>query len=414
MKQSLELFAGAGGLAQGLALAGFAHLGLVELNKAACVTLRQNFPAHLVYAGDVRAFDPLTVGGGERGTLDLMAGGPPCQPFSLGGKHQAHTDERDMFPQAIRYVEQLQPKAFIFENVKGLLRQSFRRYFDYILLRLSYPECTVQARETWEEHLLRLQQINPDSYQGVIYDVSYQLVNAADFGVPQKRERVFIVGLRRDLGITWQFPTPTHSETRLLWDKYVTGSYWQRHHLEVQSNLVIRQKLLQDYGLFAPVEKPWQTVRDALAHLPHPDTAHPITDHLFRLGARTYPGHTGSAIDEPAKTIKAGDHGVPGGENMLRYADGSVRYFTVHEAKLLQTFAENFVITGAWSEAMRQIGNAVPVKLAQMMGERLYQALSAVKSQLPTSLITHHKHTLQSLIPPAHGNVAPLSCIRTT
>jgi DNA (cytosine-5)-methyltransferase 1 len=96
---------------------------------------------------------------------------------------------------------------------------------------------------------------------------------------------------------------------------------------------------------------------------------------VFRDGARAYPGHTGSYIDLPAKTLKAGGHGVPGGENMIRYEDGSVRYFTVHEGKLLQTFDPHFHVTGAWGEGMRQIGNAVPTRLAQQIGEQLFRLI---------------------------------------
>jgi C-5 cytosine-specific DNA methylase len=93
-------------------------------------------------------------------------------------------------------------------------------------------------------------------------------------------------------------------------------------------------------------------------------------------GARIYPGHTGSILDAPAKTIKAGDHGVPGGENMIRFANGTVRYLTVLEAKRLQTFPDDFVIKGVWGEAMRQIGNAVPVLLAEKIGCELMKSLN--------------------------------------
>lgn len=128
--------------------------------------------------------------------------------------------------------------------------------------------------------------------------------------------------------------------------------------------------------------KPWLTVRDALKDTPHPATAHDIPDHVFRDGARSYPGHTGSYIDLPAKTLKAGGHGVPGGENMIRYEDGSVRYFTVYEGKLLQTFAPDFRVTGAWGEGMRQIGNAVPTLLANKLGAHLMSLLSAANRRL--------------------------------
>ena len=102
-----------------------------------------------------------------------------------------------------------------------------------------------------------------------------------------------------------------------------------------------------------------------------------IEDHIFHEGARIYPGHTGSVWDAPAKTIKAGDHGVPGGENMIRLPDSTVRYLTVIKAKRLQTFPDNFVVKGVWGEAMRQIGNAVPVLLAEIVGHERMKTLNS-------------------------------------
>jgi DNA (cytosine-5)-methyltransferase 1 len=92
-----------------------------------------------------------------------------------------------------------------------------------------------------------------------------------------------------------------------------------------------------------------------------------IPNHILQPGARSYPGHTGSPLDEPAKTLKAGDHGVPGGENMVRYPNGEVRYFSVRESCRLQTFPDEYRFEGSWTENMRQLGNAVPVKLGQVV-----------------------------------------------
>jgi DNA (cytosine-5)-methyltransferase 1 len=128
--------------------------------------------------------------------------------------------------------------------------------------------------------------------------------------------------------------------------------------------------------MFEPALMPWQTVRDAIGNLPDPQFDCGIKDHLFHDGARIYPGHTGSILDAPAKTIKAGDRGVPRGENMIRFSDGSVRYLTVLETKRLQTFPDDFVVKGVWSESMRQIGNAVPVLLAEKMGHELIKTLN--------------------------------------
>jgi DNA (cytosine-5-)-methyltransferase len=373
--KSLEIFSGAGGLAKGLELAGFQHASFIELNKDACNSLRSNFNPKLVYQGDVADFDLSSQEG-----IEVIAGGPPCQPFSLGGKHLAHEDRRDMFPHAVRYVEYYRPKAFIFENVKGLLRKSFADYFEYILLRLTYPNLGILQNEDWKGHLTRLKEIEFNLYEGIKYKVSYQLLNAADYGVPQKRERVVIVGIRADLDVDWKFPKGTHSEDRLNWEKYVTGEYWEKHNEPKRFNKDIAEKLQKKYGIFEPEKKPWQTVRDTLSDIPHPLGNHKITGHEYRDGARIYSGHTGSGIDEPSKTIKAGGHGVPGGENMIRYDDGTVRYFTSYEAKLLQTFPEEFVISGAWGEAMRQIGNAVPVKLSEILGKHLMGVLSEKSS----------------------------------
>jgi DNA (cytosine-5)-methyltransferase 1 len=128
-----------------------------------------------------------------------------------------------------------------------------------------------------------------------------------------------------------------------------------------------------------PDEQPWRTVADALVGLPDPTKAISadiiVHNHRYQPGARSYPGHTGSPLHEPAKTLKAGVHGVPGGENMLRRPDGSVRYFTVRESARLQTFPDDYVFHGSWTETMRQLGNAVPVELAAVVGRSVAQQI---------------------------------------
>ncbi len=371
--KTLEIFSGAGGLAKGLELSGFKHAAFVEFNKHACASLAENFDPKRIFFGDIKDFDLSSLK-----QIDIVAGGPPCQPFSLGGKHKANEDSRDMFPFAIRAIERLAPKAFVFENVKGLLRQTFSDYFEYIILRLSYPDYAAKKGLNWEHHLDELRSIDKFGYSGKKYAVTFKLINAADYGVPQTRERVVIVGIRTDLCIPWSFPLATHSEDRLLWDMYITGEYWDRHTIPKSARPILTPllkekavRLYAKYGMFEPALEPWQTIRDALTDSPDPKSNHGIIDHVFRDGARTYPGHTGSDFDWPSKTIKAGSHGVPGGENMIRFNDGSVRYLTTFEAKRIQTFPDDFVIKGAWGEAMRQIGNAVPVLLARKIGNEL-------------------------------------------
>ena len=377
--RSLEIFSGAGGLAQGLKLAGFEHQALVEWDKDACRSLKHNFPLSTVLETDIRDFDYTVYKG-----IDILAGGPPCQPFSLGGKHKGSKDIRDMFPHAIRGIRELAPKAFMFENVKGLLRQSFSAYFNYILLQLTYPEVIKKKEEPWNFHFTRLEKIHTQgNYSGLKYNVIYELVNAANYGIPQKRERIIIVGIKDSLNQQFSFPQKTHSQDRLLWDKFVTQDYWNRFKIPCsqQEQLDIRtrkkvEKLKQYYGMSNPPGLAWVTVREALYNLPNPQAANNnIKDHQFRGGARIYPGHTGSFIDEPSKTIKAGDHGVPGGENMIRFGDGKVRYFTLLEAKRIQTFSDDYQISGSWTEGMRQLGNAVPVKLGYILGSSLQAQL---------------------------------------
>jgi DNA (cytosine-5)-methyltransferase 1 len=379
---SLELFSGVGGLAKGLEIAGFHHIQLVENNKHACASLCHNFEAEKVFCGDIRDFKLEKLN-----DIDIVAGGPPCQPFSLGGKHQSDRDSRDMFPYAIRAIEKLRPKAFIFENVKGLLRPTFSDYFKYIILRLTYPGFLAEASSDWQQHLSELQCISQLSYVGTKYNVQFKLINAANYGVPQIRERVVIVGIKSDLNCHWKFPSETYSADRLFWDMHVTGEYWERHKISKSERPLIDKsaearicKITKKYGMIAPGLMPWQTVRDAIGDLPDPTSNHGIIDHIFRPGARIYPGHTGSILDLPAKTVKAGDHGVPGGENMIRFSDGQVRYLTVFEAKRLQTFPDDFVIKGGWGESMRQIGNAVPVMLAETIGHELMKTLNSHKN----------------------------------
>lgn len=319
-----------------------------------------------------------------RREISVVSGGPPCQPFSLGGKHRGYQDERDLFPEAVRAVRELRPSAFIFENVKGLLRQSFASYFEYVVLMLSYPELVHEEQEDWRGHRARLEQHQTARRRTdeLRYNVVFQLLNAADYGVPQKRERVFIVGFRADLEVEWSFPRPTHSHDALLRSQWIECDYWDRHEVSKRNRPLLPPKLTGKVdrlrkALELDRTQAWKTVRDALAGLPDPEAEpyHGAKNHRFNPGARRYPGHTGSPLDEPAKTLKAGDHGVPGGENMLLRQDGTVRYFSVREAARLQTFPDEYEFLGPWGEAMRQLGNAVPVSLANAVASSVAETL---------------------------------------
>ena len=262
--RSVELFSGCGGLALGTARAGFHHARMVEWDADACATLALNKVNGVEHAldwpfirGDVRTVDWSDVSE----LIDLVAGGPPCQPFSIGGKHGGKTDVRDMWPEAVRAIRELEPHAFLFENVRGLARPAFADYLAWIKANLAVPQLSRWEDEDHAAHLARLQ-----DYMSVAkYDVVVLKVNAADYGAAQKRHRVVVAGVRRDLGVTLSPPAPSHSRERLLWDQWVTGDYWKRHGMgqpaggpsaEADRRAVQR---LRASGV-RPGEQPWRTV----------------------------------------------------------------------------------------------------------------------------------------------------------
>jgi DNA (cytosine-5)-methyltransferase 1 len=386
---SIELFTGGGGLAMAMHNAGFRHLLAVELEKRACATLRRNVAVELDRAteqavtvdsawplveGDVRDVDFMP----WVSQVDVVAGGVPCQPWSLGGMHKGYGDPRNLWPELFRTVRETRPRAVIAENVKGLLRPSFKPYYEYILNELRAPFERRVDGEDWRDHDKRLRKALARNAvdQTERYDVQYLMVNAADYGIPQVRWRVFVVAFRRDLELTdWRFPQPTHSEGALL-RAQADGSYWDEH--EVAKAGRCSSPLLDGVDDGEGTAR-WRTLRDAINGLPeplgdrleHPDYLH----HFGWPGARKYPGHTPNDLDRPAKTVKAGVHGVPGGETVLRRQDGSMRYMTVREVARVMTFPDWWFLAGPRGEQMRQLGNAVPVKLGEVMSTAVADAL---------------------------------------
>lgn len=171
----LEICAGAGGQSLGLELAGFRHEAAVEIDPDACETLRLNRPEWTVLEKDVRH-----INGADFKGVALLAGGVPCPPFSIAGKRLGADDERDLFPEALRLVEEARPKAVMLENVRGLAAKRFSGYRDQILDRLDT----------------------------LGYDAEWRLLNASDYGVPQLRPRFVLVGLQRGLGEHFEWPPP--------------------------------------------------------------------------------------------------------------------------------------------------------------------------------------------------------------
>ena len=384
--RSLELCVGGGGLALGTAMAGFEHVAVIDSDPLSCETLRGNKQRRLLYVRDweIIESDISKLGFSEYSDIDMISGGPPCQPFSQAGSRNGRSDVRDMFPHFIRAIRECQPKSFIIENAKGLINGSFLDYFSYLEHQLSFPTVQRKKGEKWTEHRARLERLYTSGMcQDLQYRVIHQPLNATDFGAAQRRDRVFIVGVRADLKIEYNFPLRTHTREALWFDQWVSGDYWERHciprRLRPEAPPLLAKKLLRLGN--KPSEEAWRTVRDVISDLPNVGlgrTSHKVLNHFLNPGARAYAGHAGSAMDAPSKTIKAGHNGVPGGENMVQLDDGSLRYFSVRECARLQNFPDKWAFHGSWCGCMRQIDNAVPLLLAKTVASPLAEALQKV------------------------------------
>ena len=210
----VEICAGAGGQALGLALAGFTHVALVEYEADYCKTLKLNRPEWNVICTDVHDFD----GRSYRG-VDLLAGGVPCPPFSIAGKQLGKDDERDLFPEAIRLIKEIKPRAVMLENVRGFLDSGFDEYRKHIL----------------------------NAIEILGYDTQIKLLNASDFAVPQLRPRVVIVAIQKDENVSFSYPkgnlgcAPTVGET--LYDlmaenKWKGAKLWAQNANKIAPTLV--------------------------------------------------------------------------------------------------------------------------------------------------------------------------------
>ena len=386
---AIDICAGAGGLFLGVHNAGFRHSTLIENDKLAATTLRHNIQTVLGITKDVvleedasrvdfRSFT---------GCVDLLTAGPPCPPFSIGGMGIGYDDPRNMFSVILDAVGLIMPQAILIENVKGLLRPRFSDALGYIKKRLQFPKLTRKRTENWRNHYKRLLKIRVSDFSAYDqYCVSLQLIDAADYGIAQRRERVLITALRCDLGVAPPNIDPTHSRMALLVDQCITRDYWKRlgrstgaqtDHL-TKTDARMLQGLKNNRDLLSPYGKPWVTVRQALSGLPLPavrGTEPTLPNHVQHPGARSYRNHSGSFLDFPAKALKAGVNGTPGGENTLRISADEVRYFTTREAARLQTFPDEWVFHGHWGACIKQLGNAVPVKLVEQFASKIHHLL---------------------------------------
>ena len=341
-----DLFAGAGGLSLGLAQAGFKIVAAVESDQDAASTFRAMHPDATMHACRLEdtSLDEL------RGSLALLAAGPPCQPFSSGGLRRASADERDGLPILMAAIDAIQPEAVLIENVPGLAALSRRAYLGTMLERL----------------------------EALGYLAVWQLVNAADYGVPQRRRRLFVVAMR---GRRFCFPAPTHGPGR-------------RHGYVPASAVVNPERIAGEPN------------QCGVSYARHPDLRpSPYDGHLYNGGGRpvdvSRPSHTILASAGGNKTHWLDPEGVApeyhaqlarGGAPRSGLVPGA-RRLTVKESAALQTFPLSVSFAGCRSSQYAQVGNAVPPRLARILGQALMQQLYDAAGY-PESLVLERELTL--------------------
>jgi DNA (cytosine-5)-methyltransferase 1 len=355
MIRCAELFTGLGGLALSAANSGVGEIFAYENDIVAVQTLRDNIASFSrvgcelnVLHCDLRILETKKV----PSNIDLLCAGSPCQPYSISGKQLGIKDEREGLFHVLRFVEALQPKAILVENVLGLLAPRFATQLQRFLRSLCVG-CSTDTQKRQKGHRAD-------------YEVHLSTLNAADFGSNQHRRRVFIVAIRKDcIKGPFSFPVPTHSFESLQYHQTVSCTYWKEHHVRQNLKEGGSKEAWTTLPLWEPDLLRWRTVRDLLKEMPEPDSIAADPWHVMRKAARIYAGHTGSSLDLPSKAIKAGVHGVPGGENMIRLSERRARYFTIRECGTLQGFPSDYVFAQGFSASMRLIGNAVPVGLGE-------------------------------------------------
>lgn len=324
--KAIDLFSGAGGMSLGLHRAGWETIAAIEWDAYACQTYKKNHPTVEIFQNDAREVDFRQ----WFGEVDLLAGGPPCQPFSVAGKQNAAEDERDMIPTFIDAVAKVSPKAFLMENVSGLMAVRHHSYLGNIIRVL----------------------------ENLGYVVRAEVLDAANYGVPQYRKRLFVIGLKKQ---KFGFPLP----------------------------------------VFGSRSKPYITARSALENVPTDEPNKAIITYAKKPVLRPQPfdgmlvngGGRPINLDEPSQTIPASAggnrthildlHGVlvayhrylmSGGKPKSGIVEG-VRRLTVRESARLQGFPDTYEFIGKSSSLYRQVGNAVPPQLGEVLGRQIIQHL---------------------------------------
>lgn len=337
--KSIELFAGAGGLALGLEQAGFEHIGLIEFNRAAADTLLTNRPSWNVICEDIEKVASLDLEKEfkiKKYELDLLSGGAPCQSFSYAGKRLGLEDVRGtMFFHYATFLKKLQPKMFLFENVKGLLTHDNGKTYKTI--------CDIFHQEG--------------------YEVYHQVLNAVDYEVPQKRERLITIGIRNDLVDKCFFKFPEKHKKYL-----VVGDI----KLDVNPSKLDCARYSEYKESVFKLVPPGGYWRDI-----DPKIAKEYMKSCWFMGG----GRTGIlrriGLNEPCLTVLTN----PGMKQTDRCHPLEVRPFSYRENARIQTFPEDWIFCGKLSEKYKQVGNAVPVVLAKEIGLEIRKTLLCLEKE---------------------------------
>lgn len=331
--KSIELFAGAGGLALGLEKAGFEHIGLVEINKYATETLRLNRPKWNVLCEDIEKVASRNLEKEfaiKKKELDLLSGGAPCQSFSYAGKRLGLKDVRGtMFYHFATFLHKLQPKMFLFENVKGLLTHDKGRTYKTIL----------------------------NIFEDEGYIISYRVLNAWDYGVPQKRERLITIGVRKDLNSKIIYNFPKEHKKKLLMKDVKLDKKPSREECEFYSPEKAKVFSLVPPGGY------WKNIDQKIAK--------EYMKSCYYMGG----GRTGIlrriGLNEPSLTVLTS----PGMKQTDRCHPIEIRPFSYRENARIQTFPDSWKFCGTLHEKYKQVGNAVPVNLAKEIGKSIRKTL---------------------------------------
>lgn len=386
----MDLFAGCGGFSAGFHAAGYHVSAAIEYWEPATLTYQHNHPDTKLYWGDIREIKQELFAEFAPGAFDVIVGGPPCQGYSVAGNRNPEDPRGQLYTEFFKVVEFFRPEWFVMENVKGLLsmkhlpldlpppqEKQVTRMCAAIAEYKDLKRFKAQRALTEEEHQ-RFQALEQkhrqlrarvkktlvplkDNILAVIhaigYKAKYRVLNSADYGVPQKRERVFFIGTAGAHSLSGIFPEPTHSQARVT----------------------TLDAFLKEAA--AKPKKPWVTVKEALDDLvdaPEDEAlSHVFTRHKesfvkriaqVKPGDNLYENYSDAWYrlrpDEPARTVKENHGGV-----FLHYA--RPRCVTPRELARLQSFPDTFRFRGSKSDVLKQIGNAVPPKLAQAIARHL-------------------------------------------